>query len=171
MSKKEGNSEPSRDLGGTKHWAVSILWSTRDMRICSLEPAWFVSIRVMWLCNDASAISKVHKLQYEACTSPKAQAPLVTFGHPKSSLHHFGAGWKKRKTTTTTWGTDSQLTLWPRQALLAAIYVTGAGGHTETPSHPISIVLPDFQWVQCPLVDMTKHRLSYYFMNNIYPVR
>ena len=49
---------------------------------------------------------------------------------------------QNKKSTTTTWGTDSQLTLWPRQALLATIYVTGAGGLTETPSQPISIALP-----------------------------
>lgn len=144
MSKKEGSSEPSRDLGSTKHWAVSILWSTRDMRICSLEPAWFESIGATWLCNDASAISKVHKLQYEVWSMrfPKSTGTTGDSWPWQKLSRSLWCWMQNKKSTTTTWGTDSQLTLWPRQALLAAKYVTGSGGHTETPSNPISIVLP-----------------------------
>lgn len=73
---------------------------------------------------------------------------------------------QNEKSTTTTWGTDSQLTLWPRQALRYWLQFMSPELMGIQKLQVTRFQL-NFLWVQCPLVDMTKHRLSHYFMNNI----
>lgn len=120
----------------------------------SIGPCRSCEVREIWgsvlLSLHDSRLFKWHDSVMMRAQSAKSTSYSREHALPQRHKHHRRAFdsrslWcrmQNKKSTTTTWGTDSQLTLWPRQALLATIYVTGAGGLTETPSRPISIALP-----------------------------
>ena len=123
---------PCRSCEVREIWG-SVLLSLHDSSLLERRDS------VMMPAQSAKSIS--YSMKYEACASPKSTGTTGDLWPWQKLSRSLWCWMQNKKSTTTTWGTDSQLTLWPRQALLAAKYVTGSGGHTETPSHPTVILL------------------------------